>query len=55
MGKVKVSGYQIAKLQKQAEDLRSEIINDKTHIDAKEKELTILLEAITSLQKLGGQ
>jgi len=52
MGKIKVSGHQIAKLQKQAEELKNEIINDKAEVIKKDEELKVLNEAIASLQKL---
>jgi len=53
MSKIKISGHQLSKLQKQSEDLSNEISNDKIQIAAKEKELQILQEAIASLEKLG--
>lgn len=51
--KVKVSGHQISKLQKQAEELTNEISNDKISVAEKERELKVLQDAIAALQKLG--
>jgi len=53
--KVKVSGRELAKLQRQSEELFQEILADKINVAAKEKELEILREAIASLEKLGGE
>lgn len=48
MSKVKISGHQIQKLQKQEQNLIDEIGNDEFEIAAKKKELEVLQKAVSS-------